>query len=393
MVHVRICMFAPALSAWSLGGVAEHTYRLSKELAKLDCEVHVVCKSVKGKKLPQTIDGIEVHPLGSGNGPAWLFYLKKSKLEYLSKQWKFDLFHSQGPSAAFVETHEPLIVTLHGTSADEAKEVFRDLLDMPRLSIWGFRPYLVHALALPSTYLPSLLLRQTVKRAAKIIAVSEFVGRQARSILHVAPDRLEVVYNGAEIARSRVSVRKKGKAIILYVGYIGVRKGLPYLIYALPSVFKQNEDVNAVIVGDGSLRSLCQSIAKRLKISHRLSFTGKVTEEEKDNWYRKADLCVLPSTYDPSPIVAFEALAAGKPLVASEVGGLPEIVRNGENGLLVPPRDPSKIARAIDLVLSDRKLAAKMATNALRTIEKNYSWESIARKTMNVYRSCLGEVS
>lgn len=393
MVYIRICIFAPALSAWSLGGVAEHTYRLSKELAKLGCEVHVVCKNVKGKKLPQAIDGIEVHPLASGNGPAWLFYLKKSKLDCLSKQWKFDLFHSQGPSAAFIETDKPLIVTLHGTSADEAKEVFRDLLDMPRLSIWNFRPYFIHALALPSTYLPSLLLRQTIKRATKIIAVSEFVGRQARAILHVAPERIVVVYNGAEIALPRVSDRRKGKAIILYVGYIGVRKGLPYLISALPSVFRQNRDVNAVIVGDGSLRALCQSIARRLKISHRLSFTGNVTEEEKKNWYQKADLCVLPSTYDPSPIVAFEALAAGKPLVASKVGGLPEIVRDGENGLLVPPRDPSEIARAVDLILSDRKLAAKMARNALRTIEKDYSWENIARKTMNVYRSCLGEVS
>jgi glycosyltransferase involved in cell wall biosynthesis len=132
-------------------------------------------------------------------------------------------------------------------------------------------------------------------------------------------------------------------------------------------------------------------MARELGISSRITFTGAVTEEEKGNWYRRATLCVIPSTYDPSPIVAFEALAAGKPVVATNVGGLPEVIHNKINGLLVTPRNPKEIAEAVEKILSDKKLASKLSKNALQTIEREYTWEHAARKTLNAYRTCIGE--
>lgn len=391
MVHVKVCIFAPALSPWSLGGVAEHTYQLSKQLVQLDCEVHIVCKTVKGRSVHEVVDGIQVHRLAHNRGPPWLFFLKKSVLNEISKQWKFDLFHSQGPCGAFMQLTKPLLVTLHGTSADEAKEVFRDLIDMPRLGIWNLNAYILHALAVPSTYLPTCFLKRVAKNATKIIAVSQFVKRQAKNILNAAPEKVEVVYNGAQRNCAVVPKKKKERPIILYIGYLGVRKGLPYLISALRLVFKKNQDARAVIIGDGPLKSLCQHMARKLNISHRVAFTGIVTERQKARWYQKADLCVFPSTYDPFPIVALEALAAGKPVVASNVGGLPEVIQNKVNGLLVRPRNPKEIAEAVDMILSHDELAGKMAKNALQTIEREFNWENAAQKTLSIYRRCIGE--
>jgi glycosyltransferase involved in cell wall biosynthesis len=385
-------MFAPALSPWSLGGVAEHAYQLSKQLVQLGCEVHVVCRHVKGRGRHEVVDGIQVHYLVPNRGPQWLFLLKKSVLNDLSKQWKFDLFHGHGPCAAFTETKKPLLTTLHGTSADEAKEVLLDLVDMPRLGIWNLNAYFLHALAVPSTYLPAFFLKRAVRRATRIIAVSQFVKRQAQNIFGVAPQKVEVIYNGAKRSDTFLSDEDEAEPIILYVGYLGVRKGLPYLISAISMVLRKNAKARAVIVGNGSLKPLCQSMAGKLGISSRITFTGAVTEEAKRDWYRKATLCVIPSTYDPSPIVAFEALAAGKPVVASNVGGLPEVIHNKVNGLLVPPRNPEEIAGAVNEILSNGELASTMGKNASQIIEREYTWEHAARKTLNTYRSCIGEI-
>jgi glycogen(starch) synthase len=386
-------MFAPALSPWSLGGVSEHAYQLSRQLVQLGCEVHVVCKHVKGRSSHEVVDGIQVHYLITNKGPPWLFLPKRSILDDFSKKWKFDLFHSQGPCGAFIQLDKPLLVTLHGTSADEAKEVFLDLADMPRLGILNFNAYLIHALAVPSTYLPSVFLRRTIKRATRIIAVSQFVKKQAQKIFHATPEKIEVIYNGAKRGPTVPFKEKKDATpIILYVGYLGVRKGLPYLMSALDLVLRENQRARAVIVGNGSLKSLCQFMARKLNIFHRVTFTGSVTENEKIGWYQKADVCVIPSTYEPFPMVALEALAAGKPVVASNVGGLPEVIHNGVNGLLVQPRNPKEIAEAVNRVLSDEELARKMAKNALQIIERELSWELIAEKTFDIYRSCVGEI-
>lgn len=384
-------MFAPALSPWSFGGVAEHTYQLSKQLVQLGCEVHIVCKTVRGRSAHEVIDGIQVHHLVPNKGPPWLFFLRKSVLDNFSIQWKIDLFHSQGPCGAFMHIAKPLLVTLHGTSADEAKEVFRDLVDMPRMGIWNLNAYILHALAVPSTYFPTYFLKRIAKSATKIIAVSQFVKRQAQEILHAPPEKIKVIYNGVKRSDTFLSKKKKEGPIILYVGYLGVRKGLPYLISALRLVFEKNQNANAVIIGDGPLKSLCQHMAKKFNISDRITFTGIVTENQKKLWYQKADLCVFPSTYEPFGIVALEALASGKPVVASNVGGLPEVIQNKVNGLLVRPRNSKEIAEAIDMIFSDDKLAGKMAKNALQTIEREFSWERTAQKTLSIYRRCIGE--
>jgi len=388
---MKVCMFAPALSLWSFGGVAEHTYQLSKQLSRLGCEVHVLCKIVKGRSAFEVVDGIHIHRLVPNKGPTWFFSVKKSMFADFSNQWKFDLFHSQGPCGALMRINRPLVVTLHGSSANEAKEVFRDFVDMPRLAIWNFRAYVFHALAVPSTYLPTFFLKRVTRGATKIIAVSRFVKEEAQRIFRAPSKKIEVVYNGAQRKPTALFAENKEGPIILHVGHLGVRKGLPYLICALRLVFEENQHVRAVIIGDGPLRSLCQHMARKLNISHRITFTGIVTEKEKECWYQKADLCVFPSTYDPFPIVALEALAAGKPVVASNVGGLPEVIQNNINGLLVPPRNPKEIAQAVGTILSDDKLAGKMAESALQTIKREFNWQHAAQKTLRIYRRCVGE--
>jgi glycosyltransferase involved in cell wall biosynthesis len=351
----------------------------------------VLCRAVSGKVSDETLDGIQVHRIAPNRGPPWFFSLKKSVFQNFCKQWNFDVFHSQGPCGAMIPLTKPLVVTLHGTSANEAKEVFRDLTDLPRLGIWNPHAYLVHSLAVPSTYAPAIFLRRIVQRATKIIAVSKFVKEESQDVLNAPAEKIEVVYNGAKRPSVTDETRNLEGSLIFFVGHLGVRKGLPYLINALSLVFEKNHDSRAVIAGEGPLKALCQSMSRKLKISHNVFFAGTVTDEERSNLYQTADLCVFPSTYEAFPLVTLEALAAGKPVVASNVGGIPEVVHNGVNGFLVRPRDPKAIAEAVGRILSDKALAAEMSKNARQGIEKDFNWERIAEKTLGVYRSCIGE--
>ncbi len=389
---MRVCMFAPELSVWSFGGVAEHAYQLSKQLVQLGCEVHVVCKSVKGRSVHEVTDGIEVHRIVPNTGPPWFFSVKKALFRRYCDQWKFDLFHSHGPCGSRIETPGPLVVTLHGTSAGEAREVFNDLWDLPKTGIWDPDAYVVHALAVPVTYLPAIFLRRIVKRATRIIAVSQFVKEESQRLLGAPAQKTEVIYNGATTQNQGFSKDKIQDSLVLFVGHLGVRKGLPYLIHSLPFVFDKNKNAKVAIVGDGPLKSPCQRVAMKLGISNRVTFTGAVTESQKNQWYQKARVCVFPSTYEPFPMVALEALTAGKPVVASSVGGLPEVIHNGVNGFLVPPRNPERIATALTRILSDEELGNRLAANALRTIDREFRWEKIAQKTLKLYRSCVGEI-
>jgi glycosyltransferase involved in cell wall biosynthesis len=353
----------------------------------------VLCRTVSGKISDETLDGIQVHRIAPNRGPPWFFSLKKSVFESFCKQWNFDVFHSQGPCGAMIPVSKPLVVTLHGTSANEAKEIFRDLTDLPRLGIWNPDAYLVHALAVPSTYAPAIFLRSIVRRASRIIAVSRFVKEESQEVLNAPAEKIEVVYNGAQRLQVLNDIRSHQDSLIFFVGHLGVRKGLPYLISALSLIFEKNLNSGAVIAGEGPLKALCQYMSRKLKISHNVLFAGAVTDEERSRLYQAADLCVFPSTYEAFPLVTLEALAAGKPVVASNVGGIPEVVHNGVNGFLVRPRDARAIADAADKILSDKVLATKMSKNARQGIEKDFNWERIAEKTLSIYRSCTGEAS
>src|SRR5215208_2478136 len=173
------------------------------------------------------------------------------------------------------------------------------------------------------------------------------------------------------------------KPRVLFVGRLAPQKGVGTLVAAAGLL--KNPSAQVLLVGDGPERKALECEAKRIGVGDRLHFVGFVAHERVSAVLAHADLLVLPSLYEELGTVLLEAMQAGLPIVASKTGGIPDVIENGVNGLLVPPGDPEALAHAIDRLLVDRDLACRLSEGAQEQ-GKDYDWEVLAERVLAVYR-------
>jgi glycosyltransferase involved in cell wall biosynthesis len=181
--------------------------------------------------------------------------------------------------------------------------------------------------------------------------------------------------------------RKRGVTIIGTVGRLHGQKGHRYLIQAVLEIVKQPEPVEFRIIGDGNLRSELELQVQTLGLQKVIRFLGSRTDIAAQ--LAQMDLFVLPSLWEGLPFVLLEAMAAGIPIIASEVDGVSEILEDGKDALLVPPRDPHSLAMAIVKLIHNKKEAIHLATNALHKISERFDVKEMVRQTERVYRTVL----
>ena len=174
-----------------------------------------------------------------------------------------------------------------------------------------------------------------------------------------------------------------GRPRVLFVGRLAPQKGVRNLVAAAGLL----EDMSAqvLLVGDGPERPALEREAERIGLGDRLHFLGFVAHDRLPAVLAHADLLVLPSLYEELGTVLLEAMQADLPIVASKTGGIPDVIEDGANGLLVPPGEPELLARAIDRLLADRGLAYRLSEGA-RERGKDYDWEVLAERVLAVYR-------
>ncbi len=199
---------------------------------------------------------------------------------------------------------------------------------------------------------------------------------------------IEVIPFSAVVPERKVSI--SDDKIILFVGRIVERKGIKYLIKAFNEV-KDEIPHNLVIVGDGPERPDLEKLADRLDLHSRIRFTGWISTDEKLQHYEKCSFFVLPAVYDKQGdieglgVVMIEAMSCHKPVIASNAGGITDIVQDRINGLLVPPGNTSALARAIRTLASDTKLSKKMGERAKKSIDERFNWDKIVNKLISLY--------
>jgi glycosyltransferase involved in cell wall biosynthesis len=199
--------------------------------------------------------------------------------------------------------------------------------------------------------------RLALRGASRILAPSAFIARELRKDFVAA--RIHQLYNGIALP-DRQAPRPGGP--ILYVGRLEAVKGVDVLLEALALLARRGLAVRLRIVGDGSQRPALEALGSRLGIAELVEFTGWLGEPEVEDEIAAAALVAIPSVWPENlPTVAIESLAIGRPLVASAVGGMPELVTDGVNGRLVPSRDPGALADAIAWVLADEVRARGLA--------------------------------
>jgi glycosyltransferase involved in cell wall biosynthesis len=219
----------------------------------------------------------------------------------------------------------------------------------------------------------------------------------------VPSERISVQHNSISIKgapraedvselRARLGV-KGGERLVLAIGRLSREKAHLDLVSAFAQLRHSNPEINArlLIVGDGPERGTIETAARNLGVGERVYMAGRISDVSP--YYAIADVFVLPSHSEGSPYVLLEAMTAGVPIVATAVGGVPEMVTHGETALLVGPRDPQAMAAAIVRLLSDAQLAHRLTSNAFALAATRYSLECYVHSLFEIYRDLIPEAA
>ncbi|RLI37612.1 glycosyltransferase family 1 protein, partial [Candidatus Bathyarchaeota archaeon] len=234
----------------------------------------------------------------------------------------------------------------------------------------------------------------------RVIVTSNSMKWELQNHFHLPPDKIDVIPNAIdptkyqknfnrELVRGRYGI-SPNERLVLFIGRLVPQKGVEYLIRAVPLILKEHPEARFVIVGEGWSRDNLERLALSMGYKDRIQFRGFIPDHELINLTLSADVLVVPSTYEPFGIVALEGMAAGVPVVASNIGGLAEIIEHDHTGVLVYPKDPNSIAWGVNRVLSDPGYSRWLTQNAKKRIEEIYSWNVVAKKTLETYETAMG---
>ncbi|HEX3246342.1 MAG TPA: glycosyltransferase family 4 protein [Chloroflexota bacterium] len=186
----------------------------------------------------------------------------------------------------------------------------------------------------------------------------------------------------------RASLNLGEAEVVLYVGRFAPLKNVALLIDAFAQLARRREQARLLLVGDGPLESALCKQAAALGVQDRMLFVGSVPNRELAPYYSAADVFALPSKFDNSPNAVLEAMACELPVVATNVGGVPRYVSDGETGLLVEP-ETSALAEALERMLSDARLRSSLAAAGLEMVRSRFSWRQSAQRLIALYAQLL----
>jgi glycosyltransferase involved in cell wall biosynthesis len=229
------------------------------------------------------------------------------------------------------------------------------------------------------------------RRSDRVVAISTYTAAELRELADVP---IEVIPYTTSLPTPEpvpsAPLPVDGPPTVLFVGRLVERKGVPHLIEAVSLL--RDRTVRLVIVGDGPERPRLEDAARRFGIADRVEFRGKISAAELQAAYARARAFVLPSVFDARGdteglgVVALEAMNHGTPVLASRIGGIPDIVEDGVTGLLVPPGDVEALAGALRRLLDEPGLARKLGEAGRRRLREQFSWEAITARWEAVYR-------
>jgi glycosyltransferase involved in cell wall biosynthesis len=243
------------------------------------------------------------------------------------------------------------------------------------------------------------LWKDSAKRFDVIISVSEYVRRRLVQILGENPPRHYTIYNGVDTnyfhpfgdaSDPKRTLGVSGKYVIGYIGRLAPSKGVVYLLRAMP-LLSEVRDALLLIGGRGELEGELRAEAVRLGVEDIVDFRGFIPQELLATYYGASDVVVVPSIIEAMGIVPLEAMSMKRPVVGARTGGIPELVVDGKTGLLVPPRSPEAIARAVKRLHDSPSLSVELGENGRTMVENEFTWERIAQETLKAYSYALAK--
>nr|WP_321268044.1 glycosyltransferase [uncultured Sulfurimonas sp.] len=350
-----------------------HTIKWAKSLAQNDIDVIIFglgdfivndyddIKNITVKTINETVTRDE-------GAIAKLRYLKAlPSVKKIIKEFEPDIVHAHYASSyAFVGAlcgFSPFIVSVWGS----------DVFSFPKKS-----------------FLHKAVLKYNLKKADKILSTSHVMAKETK--LYTNKD-IEVTPFGIDIEQFKPTYTKeelfeKDDIVIGTVKTLEEKYGIEYLIRAFKIICDKYVELplKLLIVGEGSLGSYLKNLTKELEIDNKVIFTGKVPFTDVSKYHNMLSVSVSVSNSESFGVAIIEASSCAKPVVVSNVGGLPEVVEDGVSGFVVPPRDPQKTSDAIEKLIIDDKLRNTMGNNGRIIVKKLYNWKENVVLMLNIYK-------
>ncbi|MBL8089646.1 MAG: glycosyltransferase family 4 protein [Anaerolineales bacterium] len=241
----------------------------------------------------------------------------------------------------------------------------------------------------------TLLELATNSNLSVCITVSEN-DRKSAIAANIPNEKVELIYNAIETNIQKIQSDKawlvskfslpSNKVICTAVGRLVAIKGHDVLIKSIELIKKANENFHILIVGEGKFRQELEQLIQSANVQNFVTLAGYQDRETALAIINASDIFMMPSRYEGTPVALLEAASLGVPIIASQVGGIPELVTHQQEALLVPPENPSELASAILQLINDKKLASRLATNAKDKAQTQFSLEKQFELTWAAYR-------
>jgi glycogen synthase len=379
------------------GGLARHVRKLAEALVDLDIDVHVLTRGGEESPAEERAGGVAIHrtrepkrPTDLGEFVAWVERMNSDMLAAgveLGDRFSFDLVHGHDWLVANACDHlakrfgAPLVTTIHAT-------------EHGRHQGWVDKH--------PQSYIHGVE-RWITNRSDRVIACSYYMREQIADIFGVEEERVSVIPNGidprdlqpqdpAELQRLRLEFAAPEEKLVLLVGRLVYEKGFQLALEAMPRVVARVPGTRFLVAGSGTHERELRRQAQELGLMEQGTFLGWIGDDVLHSLYPIADICVVPSIYEPFGLVALEAMASGCPCIVADTGGLREVVPHEEAGLRFRARDPESLADMAVRLLGDEKLGQRLVSEGLDHIRR-FDWADIAEQTAEVYGGVAAEAS
>lgn len=404
---MRVLMLTSSYPKFRGDTTAPFIESIATHIAARGVETHVILPEHRELRRGEVEDGVHFHPYRYAPGSKWTLWgyaealradvkLKRGvyalaplalgssfqKMMQLTAREKFDVLHAHwvlpnAPAAALVARLRqlPLVISMHGSDVfmAEKNKTFR------AAARWCF-----HRAAWLTACSDELMQRALALGADENKTELIPYGADTKAF-HVHPD-------DAQRVRVRLGLRKD-EVMILAVGRMVYKKGFEFLVGAMPQILRGAPNARLVLVGYGDLRAELEAHAHALGLNGHITFAGRVPRQEIPAYFAACDIVSVPSVRDAAgnvdglPNVVLEGMAAGKPIVASNIAGFPDVIGDGESGLLVPEKDSPALADAVVRLAHDARLREMLGAQAREKIHSQLNWENVARRFIRVYEN------
>ncbi|HKG66292.1 MAG TPA: glycosyltransferase family 4 protein, partial [Solirubrobacteraceae bacterium] len=372
------------------GGLARHVRKLAEQLVAQGHDVHVLTRGGGHLSADEVRHGVQVHRVREPDFPKDDLDAFISWVDHMNEDMRAagaELVEEIGPE--LVHSHDWLV-------AGAARKLARDA-GVPWLVTVHATEYGRHQGWVdkhPQSHIHAVE-RRMVRGADRVITCSHYMRRHVADVFGIPASKVTAIANGIDpsdlqtvpdLPRLRARYARPDERLILLVGRLVYEKGFHLALDALPGLVDRLGNVRFLIAGSGTAEAELKEQAERLGLMEHGSFVGWTGDDELHSLYRIADLCLVPSIYEPFGLVALEAMASGCPCIVADTGGLREVVPGGGRvGLRFRPKDSKALGRMAEQILADDALRDRLVAEAREHVLR-FDWADVARQTAAVYR-------